>query len=46
METVLYYAPYTCALAPFVTLTEAGARFSVRPINLRNKEHTSPEFLK
>ena len=25
MEIVLYYAPITCALAPYVTLTEAGA---------------------
>ena len=24
MEIVLYYAPITCALAPFITLTEAG----------------------
>lgn len=36
MEIVLYYAPYTCALAPYVTLTEVGARFSVRQINLRS----------
>jgi hypothetical protein len=25
MDIVLYYAPNTCALAPYVTLTEAGA---------------------
>ena len=24
MEITLYYAPITCALAPYVTLTEAG----------------------
>ena len=26
MKLVLYYAPVTCALAPYITLTEAGAR--------------------
>jgi hypothetical protein len=25
MEIVLYYAPNTCALAPYVTLAETGA---------------------
>ena len=29
MEIVLYYAPITCALAPYITLTEAGAEFEV-----------------
>jgi hypothetical protein len=24
MEILLYYAPITCALAPYITLTEAG----------------------
>jgi hypothetical protein len=28
MEIALYYAPNTCALAPYVTLTEAGGRKS------------------
>jgi len=27
MDIVLYYAPITCALAPYITLTEAGAKF-------------------
>ena len=46
MEIVLYYAPNTCALAPYVTLTEAGANFEVRPLNYRKREHFTPEYLK
>src|SRR5215470_5055658 len=46
MEIALYYAPITCALAPYITLTEAGAKFQVRPLNFRKGEHTSPEYLK
>ena len=46
MEIVLYYAPHTCALAPFITLTEAGANFTTKPINLRTKQQFSAEYLK
>ncbi len=46
MEIALYYAPITCALAPYITLTEAGAKFEVRPLNFRKDQHKSPEFLK
>lgn len=46
MDIVLYYAPITCALAPYVTLTEAGAKFEVRPLNLRKGQQNSPEYLK
>jgi glutathione S-transferase len=45
VNIVLYYAPYTCALAPFVTLTEANAPFEVRAINMRKKEQMSPEYM-
>ena len=45
MALVLYYAPLTCALVPYVTLTEAGAQFDVRNINTRNGQNRSPEFL-
>ena len=38
MEIILYYAPITCALAPYITLTEAGAKFEVRPLNFRKGE--------
>ena len=46
MEIALYYAPNTCALAPYITLTEAGADFEVRPLNYRKREHFTPEYLK
>ncbi len=46
MNLVLYYAPITCALAPYITLTEAGAAFEVRPVNMRKSQNHAPEFLK
>ena len=46
MEIALYYAPNTCALAPYITLTEAGADFEVRPLNYRKQENFSAEYLK
>jgi glutathione S-transferase len=46
MEIALYYAPNTCALAPYVTLTEAGADFEARPLNFRKRQNFSPEYLK
>jgi glutathione S-transferase len=46
MELALYYAPHTCAIAPYVTLTEAGADFEVRPLNFRKRQNFSPEYLK
>jgi glutathione S-transferase len=45
MKLTLYYAPQTCALVPYVTLTEAGADFEVRNINTRNGDNHKPEFL-
>ena len=46
MEILLYYAPTTCALAPYITLTEANAEFDVRPLNFRKKQNRSAEYLK
>jgi len=46
MKIALYYAPNTCALAPYVTLTEAGADFEVRPLNFRKRQNFTPEYLK
>ncbi len=46
MKIVLYYAPHTCALAPYITLTEAGADFSVETVNLRTKQQFTPAYLK
>lgn len=45
MKLTLYYAPMTCALVPFVTLTEAGAEFEVRNMNSRSGQLKTPEFL-
>jgi glutathione S-transferase len=45
MKLALYYAPMTCALVPYVTLTEAGAEFEVRNVNSRSGELRTPEFL-
>ena len=46
MKIELYYAPITCALAPYITLTEATANFEVVPLNFRKQQHMSPEYLK
>ncbi len=46
MDIALYYAPTTCALVPYINLTEAGAEFEVRPLNFRTQQHFSPEYLK
>jgi glutathione S-transferase len=46
MELILYYAPDACSLVPYVTLTEAGARFAVRPLDFRKSQHMAAEYLK
>lgn len=46
MDITLYYAPITCALAPYITLTEAGATFEVRPLDFKRGQNTSAEYLK
>src|SRR5215204_4736202 len=45
MQILLYYAPIACSLVPYVTLTEAGAEFETRAINLRKGQQRSPEYL-
>jgi glutathione S-transferase len=45
MKLKLYYAPRTCALVPYVALTEAGAAFEVQNLNTRTNAHRTPEFL-
>jgi len=45
MKLTLYYAPMTCALVPYVALTEAGAPFEVENLNTRTNAHRTPEFL-
>ena len=46
MKIQLYYAPVTCALAPFITLTEAKAEFEVMPVNMRKGQNKSPAYMK
>lgn len=46
MQLKLYYAPRTCALVPFVTLTEAGADFTVENVNSRSGQLRTPEYLR
>lgn len=46
MQLVLYYAPITCALAPYITLTEAGAAFEVCPVNMRKGDNRTSDYLK
>jgi glutathione S-transferase len=46
MQLTLYYAPTACSLVSYVTLTEAGAKFSVRPLNFARRDHHDAEFLK
>ncbi len=46
MDVVLYYAPVACSLVPYVTLTEAKAKFTVRPINLRKGQQNSADYLR
>ncbi len=46
MEIVLYYAPNACSLVPYVTLTEAGAPFAVKPLNFRKGQQNTPDYLK
>jgi glutathione S-transferase len=46
MQLILYYAPNACSLVPYVTLTEAGSSFEVRPLNFRKTQHMTPEYLR
>ena len=46
MKIQLYYAPITCALAPYITLTEAKAKFEVTPLNFPQKQNMSIEYMK
>jgi glutathione S-transferase len=44
VKILLYYAPIACSLAPYITLTEAGAEFEVRSINLRKGQQNHPSI--
>ena len=45
MQIVVYYSPIACSLVPYVTLTEASAKFEVQNINLRKGEQNLPDYL-
>ncbi len=46
MSIQLYYAPVTCAMAPYITLTEAGADFEVKALNFRAGQNRTEEYMK
>lgn len=46
MDIVLYYAPIACSLVPYITLTEANAKFEARPVNLRKGQQNSADYLR
>lgn len=46
MTFTLYYAPYSCAIAPLIALYQAGAVFDVKTINPMKQEQMSPDFLR
>ena len=46
MKLELLYSPFTCSLIPYILLTEVGAEFEVRPVNMHKGEHMKPEFLR
>lgn len=46
MDIRLYYAPTTCALVPYVTLTEASAAFEVRPLDFRKGQNRADDYMK
>lgn len=46
MKLELYYAPKTCALVPYVALTETGAEFTVHNVNSRSGQLKTPEYLR
>ncbi|CAN0296832.1 unnamed protein product [Phaeothamnion confervicola] len=45
MEIALYYAPITCAMVPYISLTEVGAAFEVRKLDFRKMQHMSPQYM-
>ncbi|MEY2805189.1 MAG: hypothetical protein RL657_2525 [Pseudomonadota bacterium] len=45
MKLTLAFAPGACAVVPYILLTEAGADFQTRPVNLGKSENFSPEYL-
>ena len=46
MNLIFYYGPITCSVVTHMALTESGANFDVRLVNLRRGAHRSPEYLR
>lgn len=46
MNLIFYYCPITCSVVTHMALTESGANFDVRLVNLRRGAHRSPEYLR
>lgn len=46
MKPTLYFAPISCALVPYITLTEAQADFDVHSINIRGQDQWTAEYLR
>ena len=46
MDLLLFYSPMTCALVPYVMLTEARADFRVQALDSRHGGTKTPEFLR
>jgi glutathione S-transferase len=46
MSLSLFYAPRACSMVPYIALTEAGAEFDVRVVNMAKAEHMAPDYLK
>lgn len=46
MQLTLAYCPVACSLVPYVLLTEAGARFETRNVNLARNENHDPDYLR
>lgn len=45
-ELTLYHSPTACSTAPFILLCEAGAEFSVEPVDLRKGQQKQSDFLR
>jgi glutathione S-transferase len=45
MQVTLHLAPGASSMAPHIALVEADARFEIRPLSFKAKEHRSPEYL-
>ncbi|MCW5645161.1 MAG: glutathione S-transferase N-terminal domain-containing protein [Rhodoferax sp.] len=46
MHITLAYSPFACSLAPYVLLTEAGATFETRNIDMSRQQQLDPDYLR